>query len=505
MTKRHVPWFLMGVAILLLSVLFTPGGVTIFVPSDVRPHLLNASRMLEGQVIYKDFFQFTTPGTELVYLVLFSLYGQRGWIPNVMLIVLGLGLVWLSTAISRQLMRGWAVFLPGCLFATVSFYHGLDPSHQWFSVMAVLLGILPIIEKRTSWRAATVGVLCGLASFFTQTRGLFAFMGFSVFLMWEGHRNGRGRSALLKSEAFLAAPFISTVLGTNAYFVWKAGLSRFLQSTVTFVFSHFQAAAMGNTFGVYLINPPSLRPWYGLPWVVAYLSVHLLVPGIYLLFTVRYWQQARHQPQYPWDRLMLINITGLFLFLSVAPAPSYFRLCVVSLPALILFVWLLTLPGRAERVLLPACWILAVLMAAVDIQHVQRHVTGYLNLPSGRTAFLNPNDYERFRWLAQHTRPGDFFLEADWANTYVALGLRNPAPVPFVTNSDYTCPEQVRAVVEALEARRVPLVLWSVNLDLPQNVTRAGDHLGPLRSDLRAHYHVVKTFASGDQVWEREK
>jgi len=505
MSKRPLPWFMLVAAIFISSLLFTPAGVTIFVPGDVRLHLLNAMRMLEGQAIYTDFFQFTTPGTELIYLVLFRVCGPRAWIPNAMLLVLGLGMVWLSTAISRKLMRGWAVFLPGLLFLTIAFFHGLDPSHNWFSVLAVMIAAAFVIEKRTPPRMAVVGMLCGLAAFFTQTRGLLAFIGFAVYLVWEHRRSGQGRRAFLKSEAFLAASFSSTVFATDAYFIWKAGLSRFLESTVTFVIRYYPADSISNTFRTYLLNPPDLQPWQGLPWVVTYLLVHILVPGAYLLFTVRYWKQARQQPQYPWDRLMLINITGLFLFLSVAPAPSYYRLCFVSLPALILFVWLLTLPGKPERFLIRFVWMFALLMAGVVTLHFQRHAGGYLELPSGRTAFLEPDYYDRYKWLSQHIRPGDFFLEASWANTYVALGLRNPTPVPFVTNSDYTRPEQVRAVVEALEARRVQLVLWSLDLDIPQDNSGAGDHLGPLRADLHTHYHVIKTFANGEQVWERNE
>src|SRR5579863_6469056 len=139
MSKHRELWFLLGVGIFLISLLFTPAGVTIFVPGDVRLHLLNASRMLEGQAIYRDFFQFTTPGSELVYLALFKLCGPRAWIPNATLIVLGLVLVWLSIAVSRTVMRGCAVFLPGLLFVTIPFCHGLDPSHHWFSVLIVMI------------------------------------------------------------------------------------------------------------------------------------------------------------------------------------------------------------------------------------------------------------------------------------------------------------------------------------------------------------------------------
>lgn len=48
-----------------------------FLPGDVSVHLLNAARILDGETIYRDFFQFTLPGTELVYLALFKLTGPR--------------------------------------------------------------------------------------------------------------------------------------------------------------------------------------------------------------------------------------------------------------------------------------------------------------------------------------------------------------------------------------------------------------------------------------------
>ena len=101
---RSLLWFLPGAAVFLLGVLFTPAGASRFISGDVTVYLLNAARMLEGQAIYKDFFQYTTPGTELVYFVLFRLFGPRAWIPNAMLFDLGTG--YLSCSSMR-----WFIFL----------------------------------------------------------------------------------------------------------------------------------------------------------------------------------------------------------------------------------------------------------------------------------------------------------------------------------------------------------------------------------------------------------
>jgi nucleoside recognition membrane protein YjiH len=74
-----------GVFCLLYLLLVVPPFAPFFLPGDVSVYLLNAARML-NEAIYKDFFQFTTPGTELAYLALFRLFGARAWVPNAMLL-----------------------------------------------------------------------------------------------------------------------------------------------------------------------------------------------------------------------------------------------------------------------------------------------------------------------------------------------------------------------------------------------------------------------------------
>ncbi len=62
-----------------------------------------------------------------------------------------------------------------------------------------------------------------------------------------------------------------------------------------------------------------------------------------------------------------------------------------------------------------------------------------------------------------------------------------------------------RMTAEALERHRVRFVLWSVWLDVPRDKLFETNTLAPIRSYLRTHYRVVKTFTDDDfeQVWER--
>ncbi len=51
--------------------------------------------MWQGKTVYRDFSELTTPGTAVVHLLFFRLFGLRNWIPNLHIILLGVGLAWL--------------------------------------------------------------------------------------------------------------------------------------------------------------------------------------------------------------------------------------------------------------------------------------------------------------------------------------------------------------------------------------------------------------------------
>ena len=503
---RTVPYLLLGTFVLLYLHLFIFPFVPILSWNDQSVYAGNARRMLEGQVIYRDFFQFTPPGTELVYFALFKLLGPRGWIPSAVLILLGLGLTWLSLAISRKVLSHWAALLSALLFLIVAFRSGLNATHHWYSTLAAVGGVAAVITKRSPGRMAVAGALCGLALCFTQVRG-FAVIGLAVFLLWERRRKNWTWRLLLQLEGCLVASFLATVMVFNAYFAWKAGVGRFLACTVVFGARYYRAIKEVNSLEIYMVPAPQVRAWYDLPRLFIYVFIHALVPLVYVLFLVRYRREAQARPQEPWDRLMLLNLVGLSLFIGVAPSPSAFRLCAVALPAFILFVWLIGSPGRIQRVLTGCLWAFVLILPVASALKTQKSRRAYLDLPSGRTAFLDPAWYDRCKWVFDHTQPLDFFFDGSGGVFYFVLGLRNPTPVPFLTPTDYTRPEQVHDIVVGLERHRVHYVLWPSWLDYGDTLYPSHDHLGPLRVYIHAHYHVVKTFWAYDydQVWERNE
>jgi hypothetical protein len=491
---------LVGAAAFLYLQLFIFPDVPKLPSGDQTIWLLNGRRMLEGQVIYRDFFEYVFPGTQTIWCALFYLFGVRAWVVDATLISLGLGFAWTSVLISGKLFAGASIILPGFLFLAIPFRNAPMEcgTHHWYSSLGVMAGLAVLIGKRSPRRLLVAGALCGVSAWFNQTRGPAGLLGFAVFLLWERLQTKEAWRLLLGREARLFGSFVTTLVGLTAYYVWKGGLQRFLFCTVVFLMKYFPSAP-GAGWNLYWADMPSFRNWYKSPLPGEWLVIELLVPWVYFMFFWRARRERAKRPQEPWDRLMLVSIVGLCLFLSVAPSAMNYRLCTVSLPALILLVWFARWPGKIKRVTLPllSVGLLALMMA--ETRSIQTGWGGTLDLPVGRVATLSRDEAEEFRWFLSHVTPSDFLFGDQKTN--FDLGLQNPTPIDFVTASDFTRPEQVRGVVHALETKRVRWVEWMPDTNFQEG---PGNHLGPLCAYLHAHYHAVKTpFDSDERILER--
>ena len=116
----------------------------------------------------------------------FATFGTKVWVPNVVQLLLGITLTCLCFHIARSIMKPAAAAFAAALFLVLDFGRWLDATHHWFSLLAVLAATAVMLRGSTAPRVLICGALLGLASFFTQTRGVVAALGFAGFLVWEG-------------------------------------------------------------------------------------------------------------------------------------------------------------------------------------------------------------------------------------------------------------------------------------------------------------------------------
>lgn len=450
--------FLLAALIFLYGILFVPPLIPIDYGIDGILLANDGKRMYEGETMYRDFFQFVTPGTGLVYFLLFQLLGLRLWIPDLTLLLLGFGLAALGVTISKKLISPGLALLPSAIFLAGLYKNGLDPTHHWYSLLTAMAAVAAVMERRTPARIAAAGFFCGLSACFTLSRGLAAAIGFVVFLWWESRQKREQWRGLLKQETCLAAGFLATLIAVNSYFVWEVGLTRFLWYTVVFGIKYYPK---GNGFldamELFPAFPSLHRLLFSLPHRLFLCGV---IPLIYLLFFIQYLRQRGKKPTEFWVRPMLLAQVGTFMLLSVAPAPSLLRVASSAMPGVILLGWFIDSPGKFARTLaglLIAGVLLIVPHAVATQQSSERQI---LTTQLGKLAVADPVAYEEMVWTRQHTQPSDYlYYMALRVPESFYLNLRNPTPVPFVEPDGYTTQEQVEQVVRGLEQHAVRYIL----------------------------------------------
>jgi hypothetical protein len=500
--QRGIDWFvptlLLGIAGFLYLNLFAWPNIPFLQAGDQIYFWVFAQRMSHGERVYRDFFQFTPPGTDLLYLLFLKIFGLRIWLPNATDVALGVALCWACFGIARQIMARSLALLAALLFLVLIYGGALNGTHHWFSVLAIMCAARIGLLGMNATRLAGIGALLGLASFFTQTHGLFAAAGFALFLIAQGCMTDRNWRELARALAELFGVFAVVLAALNGYFAHAIGMEKLWYFQVSY---SRQYLAFGQHPLLLGIGP--VPTWHGLPTFIERVFIYLALPIVYGSVLVYIWRKSRSSIDRERKDVMLLCFIGLSLLLEVSFSPNYVRVYAVSMPGIILLVWIL---GRSQRI-----WRHAVVLAWIGIaclgvqQTVSRHhqASVVVVLPTGTVA-ATTDAYEKLVWGIQHTRPGQFFFQGTWPGLYFPLELRNPAYLSEMTAYESTRPEDVQRSVQELDDKQVQYVLWTEYNDYPDAKYQSAYHLSPLRGYLHDRYRRVRVFSDQDEIWERK-
>ena len=490
----YEPTLLLGSVIYLYLNLFTLTATPFLLGGDQVFYWMYAQRLLHGERIYRDFFQITPPGTDLLYLGGFELFGTRIWVPNLVVLATGVGLCWLCLRVARSIMKPAHAALAAALFTIFFYGHMINGTHHAFSMAAVMGALAVLVAETTAMRLSLAGSLLGIASFFTQTTGLFAAVGIAAWQCWEAFQARASRWSCVKALAALLLPLGLTWAALSGYFIATNGLRQLFYFQVT----HVQRYMVSGSDGLSLGFGEALT-WFGQPGGRVHLLVYATLPAVY---AIALWRGRNGVTGTPaagiGRRVRLVALVGAALFLQTAQHPSWLRVYFVAIPGAILLTWLLTEEaGRLQKYAAPLLSIALLGIASHQVWARHRQQAALADLPAGRIA-TTPLDAEKATWFARHTLPGQFFFQAGWPGLYLPLALRNPVFLDELDTSYQTPLEYVELSVGQLEAKRVRYILWLPQLESPEFPFMA------VRKLLADRYQRVWTFSDRNEVWERK-
>lgn len=495
-------------ALLLLAIpaylflnLFTLHGIPHYIVADDGLFALDGLRMGAGRWIYRDFFQFNAPGIDYVFFFAFKLFGARAWVPNLVTLLLGTALSWLTLHLSRRIMpRSWAD-LTTALFVVFVYTRSLDATHHWFSLFAILIAITLLLTDRSPAHMVMAGALIGLATFFTQTAGAAAWFAFAVALYYE-REPVTPRDAMLRKQASLFLSAALTWFLLSATTLWHAGWRTLWYFQVTFP-QRYELRVDKNPLQVFLHAFHHSASFFDMENVVFYLLLISVTP-VALCILVWKRQQNQTKPHIDNTPVFLLAAVGLLLMAEVTTRPTWIRLYADFLPSLIVFFAAIAraLPARPRlgRLLIAALWSATILSAIRQTMFNRAAYSNIASLPSGRFA-LQPQDAEELRFLAKLTHPGEPFFQAYAVSIYFPLGLSSPAYMDYLRMAPLTRPEFLLNTIQVLDKNHVRyLTIRPVN----DPVTNpAGRHdLDPLYAWVESHYILIHHFSNNEELWE---
>ncbi len=189
--------------------------------------LQGAQRILQGQVLYRDFFSFYTPGSYYWLALLFRIFGSSILVGRAALMVYGGLFSVLTYLLARRVctrsnallavVPALLVSLPGCFVV----FHGWD-STLW-ALLALYCAVRLLETRRWTWAFAT-GSLAAAACLVEQSRGCGLVIGlgagFLILVAKDGLESWRWRENLAALMVGSALP----VLGTLGYFARHGAL-----------------------------------------------------------------------------------------------------------------------------------------------------------------------------------------------------------------------------------------------------------------------------------------
>lgn len=504
--RNDLIFYLACFVFLYLHLFYWP-AIPIFNEADHVNLLNDAKRITEGEVIYRDFFEFVFPGAPALYALLMGVIGPKFWIVNAVIGIHGMLAAILGVQISRRVIADSAIaYLPSAIFIFFGFrWLGGDGEHRMLSPLFAYAAVLVLLRGRTFARLAAAGAACGFTSFFTQQRGFVTAAAIGIFLFVEFGISKRDWGGMIKRSAVLLGTFLAVLVVLVLPFVIAAGPATFFDCTFVFLRSYVQEGEFNNlnTYITTFTKTSAL----GIPIMMATLFYTLLIPGVYVIVFIVGFIRWRRSEGFEMAGIMLVSLVGLFLALGNS-GPNVSRFYQVALLGVIALVWLIAqarvaTPARA-RLAVAALALIGILLGirlqlAPDSEVIQTE--------SGRLVFLSPVLTERYKWLIAHAKPGDLVYET--YNSYVnfPLGFRNPSRISILLNSGYSPPHHVAWVIEDLKRENPRYIIWDGAWTNDVTQRPEGERLEPFYRYMAGHYHRVASFSVYEgrerEIWER--
>lgn len=475
-------------------------------------------RVLNGDLIYRDFFTVVTPASYYTVAWLFDLFGTSLMVLRWAAVVTGLGIFLVTVLITRRI-AAWPFAAAAGLLTTVWGWFLGTPN--FYSLEAALfsliaLGCYVFGAPSSRWMVLS-GIVTGLTALTKQNVGAYTAAGLFITIwasrLFDTAHDVRGR--LKMSGQFIAGIAIA-VLPAVLWLI-AAGAGPFLYESWVF----YPLIKYTGRFAL---------PYPGLPWpfpadpsefwttVVIHLP-KLVYPLALVAIAVLGWRCQRRgdaDARYEGHALLAITSVGLLTLLQAWPRADVTHILFGLQPTYMLFAYLLFCAWRflkvvpGPRVAIVTLSLVVTLAPALVMlwRGYQRTDFEYQNYFAAvrteraqgiRTASLEAQRIDVVTgYIREHTAPDDHIFVVPWAaGFYFLTDRKNPTRTDLMLFED---PEIYPCLLSRLEQQPPKYVIYGYTWDVDEK--RFRDYAAPIDRYIRSRY-AIEFNTDGYEIWRR--
>jgi 4-amino-4-deoxy-L-arabinose transferase-like glycosyltransferase len=466
--------------------------------------LQGAQRILDGQVLYRDFFSFFTPGSYYLLALMFRLFGNSYLVAHTALAFTGAAFSPVTYLLARRVCSRQTSLLVTGLMAITALPLRFVVMHNWDSTFYACLSLycaVRLLESPSTRWAFAAATCTSLTALFEQSKGAGLLLGlgagFLMITMISDQSTLFTRGRLIAIAVGLALPFLLAAV----YFASRHAFSTMLASWF-WPLQHYSGAnrvpyAYDNMAGEgrrELFNSGSTGLRLFAMLVYSSLSWVPLLPIIACALLVRLvFRQWRPIPVGPeWAHYVLVSSTITGLLLSViAGRADYFHFIYLQPIFFLALAWLLG--GRNIRNpfftrIAPAvgfCAAMSLLTLAAELFFATRAGNSVV---TRRGTISTGGQDTVIEYVQAHVAPREKILIYPYQSTYYYLTqTSNSTSFDFYQPGMHT-DQQLREMMEEFTAHPTRVVLYQP--DFADRIHKAWPNTSPAAyaSDPMAEY-----------------
>jgi hypothetical protein len=437
--------------------------------------LQGAQRILEGQVLYRDFFAFYTPGSYYWVALLFKVFGSSILVCGGALVAYG-GLFsvltyLLSRRICSRLTALFAVYLvtmsglsfrfvllhnwDSTLLATLTIYCGvllLERGHWIWAFAAGSFASLTALFEQSKGVGLVVGLFAGLAviALRNQSRGLFSARGLSVLMA------GLSWPFVLTFGYFASKHCLREMISDWFWPLYHYSIANKLPYGYLVMATTDRTLWLQGSWGARILMTVILGPCFLLP------VVPILAAGVFVWFSLKSRPDAASMEKWRYLVLVSSGLTGLILSAFLTKRPDFTHLNFLAPLLYVAAAWVfdgLELKSRLWTTLKPIAVFLVLLsFTSFGMAMLLPTLNAHHKFPTVRGTIRTEDPDYALEYLQTHTRAGQTILVHPYEPLYYYLtATSSPTRFDYLQPGMHT-PEQFQETVRALEKNQVSLV-----------------------------------------------